>query len=528
MSRLQIPPRITGLRTLLRRVGLVMASVVPLAMSIEPSSAQDQRLSLTVAVQQLPGSLDPAMMSETAAFRTLPSIYDFLIGTDYKNRFAQVPGLATAWRKIDDRTVEVDLRMDVTMHDGNLMTAEDVTFSFGPERLSAKESPAYATSRPYLGTLEKVEAVDADTVRFTSKAPDPVFVQRLAGWMSQVVGRKAFLAAGSFANWQVAPVATGPYKVASWKPRQELVVTAHDQYWGGPPPYSSIRFVEVPEQSARVAGLVAHDYDVITDIDPDQVPLVEKYDDLKVVGGDTIITRSIRFGVHQKWLADPRIRLALSLAIDREAIVKGLWGDRVAVAPGFQFPYYNDMFIAEHKAPGYDPDRARKLMAEAGYDGSPIPYYVLEHWYPVEMPTSEAIAAMWQTVGFNIDIQVQSNWDTILVKNAGFISNGATLMNIPDPLGGVWRLYGKGSSVDQRDQWRNEEFNQLGQILETSLDQAARREAFKRMLDIVDWEDIPGTELHMNGAFYGASKTLDWTPTPAPYLDFGPVSKATE
>ncbi|WP_117193981.1 ABC transporter substrate-binding protein [Rhizobium terrae] len=526
MSRPHLSTRLTGIKSLLRTASLIAASLFPMTMAATPSQAQDTRPTLTVALQQLPGSLEPAMMSETAAFRTLPSIYDFIIGTDYNNQFKQVPSLAIAWRSVDSRTVEVDLRADVVMHDGSVMTADDVAFSFGPDRLSTKTSPAYATSRPYLGVLEKVEAVDADTVRFTSKAPDPVFIQRLAGWMSQVVSKKAFLAAGSFANWQLAPVSTGPYKISAWKPRKELVLVAHDQYWGGRPAYRSIRFVEVPEQSARIAGLVAHDYDVIADIDPDQVPLVEKYNDLKVVGGDTIIMRTIRFGVHQKFLADPRIRLALSLAIDREAIVKGLWGGRVAVAPGFQFPYYNDMFIPEHKAPGYDPARARKLMVEAGYDGSPIPYYVLEHWYPVEMPTSEAIAAMWQAVGFNIDIRVQSNWDTILVKDAGFISNGATLMNVPDPLGGVWRIYGKGSSVDQRNQWRNEEFNKLGQVLETSLDSAARREAFKRMLDIVDWEDIPGTELHMNGAFYGVRKDLNWAPTAAPYLDFRPAPKA--
>ncbi|WMT92550.1 ABC transporter substrate-binding protein [Pelagibacterium sp. H642] len=504
------------------------AALVAISVLAGATHAQDHRPSLTVAVQQLPGSLDPAMMSETAAFRTLPSIYDFIIGTNYNEQFAPIPGLATAWRMIDDRTLELDLRGDVVMHDGDAMTAEDVAFSFGPERLSAESSPAYATSRPYLGTLERVDVVDQDTVRFISHEPDPVFVQRLSGWMSQVISKDAFLEADDFAAWQMSPVSTGPYKVASWRPREELVLEAHDQYWGGTPPFSSIRFVEVPEQSARIAGLAAHDYDVITDIDPDQIPLVEQYADLDVVGGDTIMTRSIRFGLHDRWLADPRIRLALSLAIDREAIVQGLWSGRVAVAPGFQFPFYNELFISEHQAPGYDPARARELMEEAGYDGTPIRYYVLEHWYPVELPTSEVIAAMWEAVGFNIDMQVQANWDTILVDNPDFIHNGATLMNIADPLGGVWRIYGKGSSVDRRNQWRNEEFNSLGLILQTSMDEAARRDAFERMLEIVDWEDIPGTELHMSGAFFGIRSSLSWTPSPAPYLDFGPTGMASQ
>ena len=523
MSRPTIGRAVPAFTSSLQHVAIALAVISSLPGA---ALAQGDRPSLTIAVQQLPGSLEPTMMSETAAFRTLPSIYDFIIGTNYNEQFAPEPGLATAWRMIDDRTLELDLRTDVVMHDGNAMTAEDVAFSFGTQRLSVEGSPAYATTRPYLGTLERVDVLDQDTVRFISHEPDPVFVQRLSGWMAQVVSKEAFLDAESFAAWQMSPVSTGPYKVAAWRPREELVLEAHDEYWGGTPPFSSIRFVEVPEQSARIAGLAAHDYDVITDIDPDQISLVEQYSDLEVVGGDTIMTRSIRFGLHDRWLADSRIRLALSLAIDREAIVQGLWSDRVAVAPGFQFPFYNELFVSEHQAPEYDPERARELMVEAGYDGTPIRYYVLEHWYPVELPTSEVIAAMWEAVGFNIDMQVQANWDTILVENPDFIHNGATLMNIPDPLGGVWRVYGKGSSVDRRDQWRNEEFNSLGATLQTSMDQAARRDAFKRMLEIVDWEDIPGTELHMSGAFYGIRSSLSWTPSPAPYLDFGPTDVA--
>ncbi|WP_417766670.1 ABC transporter substrate-binding protein [Stappia sp.] len=501
---------------------IAIAMILVTQMSMQARAADD-RPRLTVAVQELPDSLEPVMKTRTSSFQIVPSIADFLIRTDYQDNFLKEPGLAMQWRRVDERTLEVDLRPGVVMHDGRIMTAEDVAFSFGPKRVSSADAPAYGPSRAYLKTIERVDVVDEDTVRFITGKPDPVLVSRLSAWMSQIISKEAFQAAESFSDWERAVVSTGPYKVEAFKPKEELLLAAHDAYWGGRPPYSAIRYVEVPEQSARIAGLVAGDYDIITDIDPDQIALVEGYGDLEVVGGNSIMTRSIRFGTNHPVLADPRIRQALSLAIDRKAIVDSLWGGRVDLTNGFQFPYYGDLYIGEHNGPAYDPEKARKLIAQAGYGGESIPYLVLEHWYPVELPTSEVIAAMWEAVGFNIDMQVQAGWDTILIADPAFIHNGATLMNIPDPVGGVWRVYGKGSSVDLRNQWRNEEFNQLGEQLESSLDPEVRRDVFKRMLEIVDWEDIPATELHVRGAFYGKRAGLAWTPTPAPFLDFGPV-----
>ena len=482
----------------------------------------DDRPDLVIAVQQHPPVLEPIMLTRISGWRTLVNAFDFLIETDFDNDFALKPGLATEWRRVDETTVEMDIRQGVIMHDGTEMAVEDVVFSFGPNRMSTEDAPGYGPSRAYMGTLASVEAVDEDTVRFITTEPDPLLIRRMAGWMSQIISDEAFLAAESFEAWQMAPIGTGPYRVTNVEIGEAIRMEAHEAYWGGTPPYASITFVEVPELSARIAGLVSGEYDMITDVGPDQIAAIEAYEDLEVVGGDTIMHRSVRFAVNHPVLEDPRIRRALALSIDRDAIVQALWDNRVEVTQGFQFAFFGDMFIDAHSGPGYDPDVARALLEQAGYDGEPIPYHVQCCWYPVELATSEAIAAMWEDVGFNIDIQMQENWDNTLIENPGFIHNGATLMNIPDPVGAVWRLYGEGSSVQRRNQWVNDEFNELGRVLTTSLDQDERRAAFARMLEIVDAEDPPGTALHMIGFFYGIRADLDWTPTPAPYIDFGP------
>ena len=502
--------------------GLGAAVMVLSGLTVSAAAQEDDRPALVVAVQQHPPQLEPILLTRISAFRLLVNAFDFLIETDYDADFALRPGLATDWRRIDDRTVEVDIRQDVVMHDGRTMTVDDVVFSFGPDRMSGEDAPGYGPSRAYMGTLDRVEAVDGDTVRFITHQPDPLLIQRLGGWMSQVVSREAYLAAPSFADWSLAPVGTGPYRITDVQVGDTIVMEAHDDYWGGRPPFRSIEFVEIPELSARIAGLVAGDYDLITDVGPDQISAITPYEDLEVVGGNTILYRSVRFAMNHPVLADPRIRRALALSIDRQAIADSLWQGRIELTNGFQFTYFGDMYIDEHEGPGFDPDRARALLAEAGYDGEPLPYHVQCCWYPVELATSEAIAAMWESVGFNIDIQLQENWQNTLIENPSFIHNGATLMNIADPVGAVWRLYGTGSSVQQRNQWTNEEFNELGVILETSLDHEARRAAFARMLQIVDFEDPPGTALHMMGFFYGKNRDLDWQPTPAPYVYLGP------
>ena len=189
----------------------------------------------------------------------------------------------------------------------------DVAFTFGPERILDPKSPGYVPSRPFLGTIEKVEVIGPLKVRVTTKQPGPLIGRRLAGWGAQIISKRAFQAAGSWNAWGRAPVGTGPYKVKQLKCGESITLVAHDDYWGGRPPAASVKFLIVPEIAARMAGLAAGDYDLITEVPPDQFKTIEADGKFEVVGGPILNRRVLLYDKFNPQLADVHVRRALRL-----------------------------------------------------------------------------------------------------------------------------------------------------------------------------------------------------------------------
>ena len=378
--------------------GVVAAVVAALSIGVSAVGAQE-RPSIVVAVQAVPDSLSPCGPTRNITYRTLYNVFDFVIGTDFTDNYSLRPSLATAWRRVDDRTMELTLREEVMFHDGTEMTAEDVAFSLGSERMMDEDAPCHGVSRQFVGTIDQVEATGPYAVRVTTSAPDPILDLRLGGWMTQVVSQEAFEAADSFEAFSLRPVGTGPYRVVDFAPGRYIDLEAHDAYWGGRPPFAHLRFEAVPEAAARIAGLVAGDYDLITEIAPDQFGTIEGYDDLEVIGGIVGNHRLLEYGVQHPVLADARVRRAIGLAIDRDAIVEGLWADRVSVPNGFQFPFYGETYVGDYPEMAYDPEEARRLLQDAGYDGETVEFRIVPGYYTADVATTEAMVDMWRGRG---------------------------------------------------------------------------------------------------------------------------------
>lgn len=478
------------------------------------------RPDIVVAVQDNPPQLDPVLFSRNVSLRTLYNVFDYPIMIDFKDNWALKPGLAESWKRIDERTLELKLREGVKFHDGTEMTADDFVFSYGPVHMSAEDSPGYALTRPYMGTIENVEAVDRYTVRVTSMAPDPLLEQRLAGWSSQIVSKAAFEAAGDWERWALAPVGTGPYKIAEYVSGDHLLLQAHDDYWGGKPPFASVRFQIVPETAARIAGLVAGDFDIITEVEPDQFATVEQADGVSVVGGAIANHRVINLGTRSGWLANPKFRKALSLAIDRELIADTIFGGRIKVPNGFQWEAYGDLYAPDYPGAVYDPGTAKKLLEEIGYDGTPIPYRTQVGYYTGELLTAQAVADMWQAIGVKVDLQVKDGWGQVLEQPIEAAFNGSINMNYPDMLGSLWPLYGPTGFIQTSAKtWSDERFEEIGKVLETEFDQEKRKALHHEVLDIFHDADPPSILVHALGMFYGVRDGLSWEPYPLPYMD---------
>jgi peptide/nickel transport system substrate-binding protein len=162
------------------------------ALGASTAQAAD-RPDIVVAVADNPPTLEPAKEMSNVGTRITYSLFDTLIRRDFLSGEGGggaklVPSLATSWERIDDTTLEVKLREGVTFHNGAAFNADDVVFTFSPERLIGEDSPL-PQGRAYFGVLDRVEKLDDYTVRFVTKAPDPLFEQRLASWASWIVDK---------------------------------------------------------------------------------------------------------------------------------------------------------------------------------------------------------------------------------------------------------------------------------------------------------------------------------------------------
>jgi peptide/nickel transport system substrate-binding protein len=234
----------------------------------------------------------------------------------------------------------------------------------------------------------------------------------------------------------------------------------------------------------------------------------------------------IVFDKNHPQLADPRIRLAMAHAIDRDAIVQSLWANRTSVPAGLQWEYYASMFQKDWTVPKYDPQLAMKLIKEAGYKGEPIPFRVLNNYYTNQVQTAQVLAEMWRAVGLKIDMQMKENWQQIFDKSSvpRGVRDWSNSAPFNDPVSSIVNQHGPNGQQQQVGEWKNEEFNKLSSTLETSTNMPERSRTFRRMLEIAEREDPAYTVLHRNVVFYGKRKDIAWKWSPTFTMDFRPAN----
>lgn len=501
------------------RLSMMMAAAV-LGSLWAADAAQAAGRDLVIGATTVSKALDPMVSNANVNERISNNLIETLLRIDPKTGVIG-PGLAQSWTQESNGALTLKLRQGVQCHNGEEFNAEDVEYMFGPARYMGKEAPGNALAKQFLGPITAVKALDSHTVRVEVDRPDPLLEIRLASWMSQVPCADAFKAAESWEKWGLSVVGTGPYQLVEFKPGELQKFKRFDGYWGDKAPADTLTFRVVPELAARIAGLLTGEYDIISEVTPDQIDAITSEPNTEVVGGAILNIRVILFDTRNPILKDVRVRQALAAAIDRQLIVDTLYRGKTKVPQGMQMDVFGDMFIPEHKGIAYDPDKARTLLKEAGYKGEPISYRYLQDYYTAEVSTAQVLAAMWKEVGVNVQLELKENWGQIedVESDAGRgIINSSNGAYFPDPIGQVYRLFGPAGDVQPPGWWRNDEFNKLGDALFTT-DEAARRAAFTKMLDVFE-QDPPGTYLHQLTMFYGKRKDLKWTPTNRAFMDF--------
>lgn len=383
------------------------------------SAGVAQARDLTIALRSEPSAMDPQFHSLTPNTQMSETIFDPLVRTD-KN-VNPVPSLAESWT-VDGDVWEFKLREGVKFSDGTPFTAEDVLFTYDRVPKVPNSPSSYSL---YLSSIEKVEAPDPMTVRITTKGPSPVLLPNLS--MVPIMSKKAASGAAPEGKTTVelnrgeGLVGTGPYKFASWKRGSEIVLERNENYWGDAPDWERVIYRPITNPAARVAALLAGDVDLIEDPPTDDLPKLKE--DKALYVQETPSVRVIYVALNQgdevppgmsgtegkNPLQDRRVRQALSLAMDREAIVERIMGGSAQSAgnllahPGFG----TSADLSD--APKPDVEQAKKLLAEAGYpDGFSLLLGSPAGRYTNDARIAQVVASMWARIGVKTEVETMA------------------------------------------------------------------------------------------------------------------------
>ena len=509
--------------SLSRRLFVGGAVSAPFVVTTPHAFAQtDRRPTLTIAVAELPKVLEPAMELNNVGTRVTYSIFDTVIRRDFKSQpdgggSKLVPHLALSWEQESPRSLVVKFRNDVKFHNGDEMTSDDVAYTFREGRLWG-EKAEIPGGRPFFGTLEGVEAIDKHTVRFRTRAPDVLMEQRLASWCSWIVNKRHYELVG-IDGFGKNPVGTGPYRFTRMRANEFMEFEAFDAYWMGRPTARRVTFREVPELSTRIAGLVSGEFDLITNVPPDQIQVMSSYRDVEARSVVLANSHLLTFDARGPMTSDKRIRQALAVSIDRKKLVDALWLGKAVIPASHNYPEYGQMFL-EGRSLSFNPERARALLREAGYKGEPITYRTMPNCYTGALDAAQIIVEMWKAVGIDARLQVVENFAQMQGpgQQVGNTSNSTRFL---DPLGAIWPSWGPASAFQTTKAFSEADaapFNAGGRSLLGETDPAKRKALFAQMLDAYE-DACPGTILYQPLETYGVKKKVNWTPYSFFFMD---------
>jgi peptide/nickel transport system substrate-binding protein len=352
-------------------------------------------------------SLDPHKTNDLPSARIMKQLYDTLLFQD--ENMAIQPGLATAWRQLDELTWEFTLRRGVKFHNGEQFTASDVKFTF--ERLLNPEtkSPAAFILEPLAG----VEVVDDHTVRITTLQPFAPILSHLAHSATAILNEKAVTAAG--ADYGVKPVGTGAFTFSAWTPGSTVELTANKAYWGGAPKIDKLVFSNIPEGATRAVELETGSVDIAYDIESHDVDRLAGNAKLQLVRKPTLATNYIGFNLKKAPFDRLEVRQAINYAVNVEEIIKYVLLNIGTRAVG---PIGPNVFGAHPALDGYEynPERARELLAAAGLtDGFKTTLRTNDN--PVRIRIAEVVQAQLKEVGIEVTIEVME-WGAYLERTA--------------------------------------------------------------------------------------------------------------
>lgn len=346
-----------------------------------------------------PETLDPHLYASTVAANVFQHVLDRLV--ELTPELEIKPMLATSWEVAEDKvTWTFHLRQGVHFHDGTPFNAQAVKDNF--EAVAFADPPIRRT-RMFAVFMKELRVVDQYTVQIITLEPFGAMIPNMAHPAAAIMSPTARRVLGP----DVArnPVGTGPFKFVEWVPGDRLVLERNEGYWGEAPQIETLIFKPVREAASRIMMLEAGEAHLITGVTPHDVARLKADPDITVSATPT--TRSMYIGMNtQIWpFNDVRVRHAINYAVDMEAII-----EHVLLGFGTELDSHIPHLMWGHVPVGpfgYDPERARELLREAGIpEGTPIALWTPHGRYVMDKETAEAVAGFLEAVGFDVEITV--------------------------------------------------------------------------------------------------------------------------
>ena len=524
---------------------LTRLAVAALAALVLPLAGFAKDREVAIGLQAAITSIDPHFHNLSPNNSMLLHIFESLVARDPNGKL--VPSLATSWRAIDDLTWEIKLRRNVKWHDGSPFTAEDVVFTL-------KRIPTVPNSPSSFSTFTKsivdVKVVDPYTLVLKTATPNVLLPSDLAAFsiVSKLHGEKATTADY---NSGKAAIGTGPYKFAGYVPNQSVTLTANYGHWAGEQPWDKVTFKILSNSAARVAALLSGDVQMIETVPTSDIARFSK--DPRFVLADKVSNRVIYVHLWQ-WsdksppfvtskdgkplehnpFKDPRVRKALSMAINREAIAERIM-EKKAV-PASQL--LADSFFGTSKKlkpQKYDPEGAKKLLAEAGYpNGFALTIHGTNNRYINDDKIAQAIAQFYTRAG--IDAKVETMPSSVYFNKATAGEYGYMLLGwgteSNEQGSGLRSLLAtrdpdKGMGVNNRGHYSNPAVDQqLSQALVT-MDEK-KREALIQQAAETAMNDTALIPIHYEVSTWATAKGLRYSARTDQYtlaMDLKPAAK---
>lgn len=455
---------------------------------------------LTIAQGTDAVTMDPHNTTQMTAMQPFNFVYDKLINRDKEMKL--IPELAESWKSVDELTWELKLRKGVKFHNGEDFDSAAVKFTLDRVRV-----PGATQVSSGFTTIDDVKTPDPLTVLIVTKKPDPLLPARLAAWGAQMLPPGYFKEVGVEGLARKA-VGTGPYRFGEWRKDDSLSFVANTGYWGAAPKFAKVVFRPIKDELARMSALTAGEVDIAVNIPVDFADKINS-------GGSTYLVQTLANATDvflmgsDAPLKDARVRLALNLAIDRQKLSTALF--RGFAKPISQAAAPTDFGYNPSIPPyPYDPERAKKLLAEAGYEkGFSVEVQSSTGYIIGDALVVEAVVEMLKGIGVEakpkfLEIARRAEMlgkrtiTGLLLANPGsttFDADGIVWRLLhPDAIGGAYWPTGQ----------KDTDFFKLMETARYTIDQPKRQELYYKAAETLH-NDPPWLYLWQEFALYGVS-----------------------